>query len=110
MSHMRKIEQQMVKAINDRTNWCSGNTQVTYEEGNEISRVYLHGNLIASLQGSVLHLYDGGWQTNTTKSRLNAFLSEFGLPNERVYQKNFDWFVRMRDGSSIPFFSSMRLA
>jgi hypothetical protein len=54
-------------------------------------------------------LFDGGWQTNTTKSRLNAILSEFGMSGECVYQKNFNWFVNY-NGSPIPFFSGMRLA
>ena len=105
---MRKIEQQMNKAIGLRTDWHSGNTRVEAVVG--ASRVYLHGNLIAEVADDCIRMYDGGWQSNTTKSRLNAILSDFGLPNERVFAKNFDWFVRMRDGSSIPFFSSMRLA
>ena len=93
---MRKIERQMNSAINNRRDWSSSNTRVEYEQGNCISRVYLHGNKIA----------DGGWQSNTTKSRLNALLSAQGIG---VFQKNYNWFFSMSNGSVIPFFSGMRL-
>ena len=72
------------------------------------SDVYLHGNLIARIGETWIELFDGGYQSNTTKSRLNAILSEFGLPGEGVFQKNFQWFVNY-NGSPIPFFSGMRL-
>ena len=108
---MRKIEEQMNHAISTKRDWKSGNTRVVYSPIRQTSEVYLHDKLIAIVQQcGVLQLFDGGFQSHTTKSRLNAILTQFGLPNERVYQKNWDWFVRMRDGTSIPFFSSMRLA
>lgn len=105
---MRKIEQQMNKAITAGDNWSSGNT--TVQTFNGVAHVWLHGNKIAEIGEGWIKLMDGGWQSNTTKSRLNAILEEHGLPGERVFQKNFEWRVRMSDGSSIPFFSTMRLA
>jgi hypothetical protein len=110
---MRKIESQMNAAITNSKDWKSGNTRVEYEQGNCVSRVYLHGNLIAEVGKSFLRLYDGGWQTVTTKSRLNAILSEHGLPGEGIFQKKFEWFVSLRTSGgmdTVPFFSSMRLA
>jgi hypothetical protein len=88
---MRKIETLMNRAIHERKNWCNANTSVSYEEGNCISRVYLHGNKIAEIGETFITLYDGGWQSNTTKSRLNAILREHG--GGSIYQKNFEWFV-----------------
>ena len=105
---MRKVERQMNQAIQSGENWAGGNTMVTHIDGRAM--VHLHGHLIAEVGEDWIKLYDGGWQSNTTKSRLNAILAEFGLPNERVFQKSWEWFLRMRDGSAIPFFSSMRLA
>ena len=105
---MRKIEEQMNQAIHGDKNWHGSNTMVTHIDG--VAMVHLHGNLIAEIGDNWMKLYDGGWQSNTTKSRLNAILSEFGLVNERVFAKNFEWFLQMRDGSAIPFFSGMRLA
>ena len=105
---MRVIERQMNKAIANRQDWKSANTSVHYEQENEISRVFLHGNLIAEIGEGFLKLYDGGWQSNTTKSRLNAILSENGFGDEKVYQKDFQWFIQ-HDGITEPFASGMIL-
>lgn len=107
---MNKLEAQMNDAISRGANWSSGNTRVVFNPLRETSEVFLHNNLIAIVARDAIQLFDGGRQSATTKSRLNAILSTFGLPNERVFAKNFDWFVMMSDGSPIPFFSSMRLA
>ena len=110
---MRKIEQQMNNAISLSKDWKSANTEVQYEQGNCISRVYLHGNLIAEIGNGFIKLFDGGWQSNTTKSRLNAILSEHGIAGEGVFQKNFEWFIRLWNGEEFvttEFRSGMRLA
>ena len=88
---MRKIETQMNAAIQSNTNWSSGNTQVVTNMG--VSTVYLHGNKIAMVDDTSLTLFDGGYQSNTTKSRLNALCNEFCVDGECVYQKNFQWYV-----------------
>jgi hypothetical protein len=109
---MRKIEQQMNDAISNNQNWQSANTAVTFDFDSGVSEVFLHGNKIAEVGNTFIRLFDGGWQTNTTKSRLNAILSEHGYSGERVFQSNFDWFVRLwtgNDFATVPFFSSMRL-
>jgi hypothetical protein len=114
---MRKIESEMIAAVKGDTNWKKDNTSVIIEDG--ISKVYLHGNLIAEIDDVSLKLYDGGWQSNTTKSRLNALLSEFGYTcgtqREYVFQKQFEWFISMFDLTekamrTVPFTSGMRLA
>jgi hypothetical protein len=105
---MRKIESQMNAAISNRQDWKSANTRVEFEQGNSISRVFLHGNKIAEVGDNFITLFDGGWQSNTTKSRLNAILREHGCPGECVFQKQFQWFVNV-NGDDLPFFSGMRL-
>ena len=103
---MRKIEQQIIAAIRDNQDLKVANSQVvTYTNSSD---VYLHGHLIARIGETWMELFDGGYQTNTTKSRLNALLSAFGVPGEYVFQKNFQWFVQY-NGDTIPFFSGMRL-
>ena len=89
---MRKIEAAMNRAIQGDTNWAGSNTTVTHENGTAF--VYLHGNKIAEVDDVSVTVFDGGWQSNTTKSRLNAILSEFGSTGDCVYQKDFQWFVR----------------
>jgi len=90
---MRKIEQQMNNAISNNLNWQSANTRVEFIAETNESKVYLHGNHIATVGEDFVQIFDGGWQSNTTKSRLNAILSEHAIKGECVYQKNFQWFV-----------------
>ena len=89
---MRKIESQMIAAIHGNKNWSSGNTQVVTNDG--VSTVYLHGNKIALVDDNSMTIFDGGWQSITTKSRLNALCSEFCIAGECVFQKDFLWYVR----------------
>ena len=107
----------MIAAVKGNINWSKDNTSVTIEDG--ISKVYLHGNLIAEIDDVSLKLYDGGYQSTTTKSRLNALLSEFGYTcgtkREYIFQKQFEWFIQMFDLTekamrTIPFSNGMRLA
>lgn len=108
---MRKIETQMNNAISEGTDWKTANTRVETVEG--VSFVYLHNNLIAEVDDDSMKLYDGGWQSVTTKSRLNAILSEHGVTGEGVFQKNFEWFIRLWNGTEFfttEFRSGMRLA
>jgi len=107
---MRKIERLMNKAILAKKDWKLDNTEVQYFSGHDISRVYLHDNLIAEIGPTYVQLFDGGWQTTTTKSRLNAVLSEHGIPGEGVFQKAGEWFFKSNDYGTIPFFSGMRIA
>ena len=104
---MRKIEKQMNKALRTFSNWSSGNTTVT-STPNEM-KVHLHGNHIATLDKITMDLFifDGGWQSNTTKSRLNAILDEFA-DGCSVFQRNFTWFVSDFSGFK-PFVSGMNV-
>jgi hypothetical protein len=90
---MRKIESQMIAAINSNKNWKSGNTEVKTDSAN-ISRVFLHGNHIATIDDDSMMIMDGGWQSTTTKSRLNALCDAFCFTGEGVFQKDFTWYVR----------------
>lgn len=105
---MRKIEAQMNAAIAQGRDWQSANTSVHFNDEEGVAIVRLHGNKIAEIGEGFITLFDGGWQTTTTKSRLNAILSENGLPGERVFQKAFKWFVS-QEGGAVEFFSGMRL-
>ena len=91
---MRKIETQMNEAIQSNKNWQSSNTCVTFNPEDNTSKVYLHGNHIATIGEDYLEIFDGGWQSNTTKSRLNAIINRFcnGI-TDGVFQRNFKWFI-----------------
>ena len=98
---MRKLETKMNNAIRNRQNFSNSNTTVKTcsffdSKGvyGEESKVFLHGNHIATYNHVTkeLSLYDGGWQSNTTKSRLNALCYELAT-GFSVFQKNWDWFI-----------------
>jgi len=103
---MRKIEQQIITAIRNNQDLKVANSQViSYTNSSD---VYLHGHLIARIGETWMELFDAGYQTKTTKSRLNALLSAFGCDGEYIFQKNFQWFLNYQ-GAPIPFFNGMRL-
>ena len=94
---MRKIEKDMNRAIRNRKeHWQSSNTSVSSFYCSATDRVgsivKLHGNKIAEVYANSIVLFDGGWQTVTTKSRLNALLDEFAA-GTGVIQRNFEWFL-----------------
>ena len=87
--------------------FSSSNTTVVQNDRD--MEVFLHGNHIATLCkiSMDLRIFDGGWQSNTTKSRLNALLDEFG-GGDRVIQKDFTWYlVSNLDNSRRAFFSGI---
>jgi hypothetical protein len=67
---MRKIEKQIISAIKNNQDLKIANSEVI--SCTNVSDVYLHGNLIARIGETWMELFDGGYQSNTTKSRLNA--------------------------------------
>ena len=97
----------MNKAMRHFLPFSSGNTTVVQNDRD--MDVFLHGNHIASLCkiSMDLRIFVGGWQSNTTKSRLNALLDEFG-GGDRVIQKDFTWYlVSNLDNSRRAFFSGI---
>ncbi|MFZ9739930.1 MAG: hypothetical protein ACO3EZ_18235 [Prochlorotrichaceae cyanobacterium] len=113
---MRKIERLMNAAITDSKDFKLDNTEVV--ACSNVSDVFLHGNLIARIGETWIELFDGGHQTKTTKSRLNAILSAHGVQGEHIFQKAGTWFLRTVQGVqpsdpngfvTVPFFSGMRL-
>ena len=104
---MRKIEEQMNMAIRARKCWAGSNT--TVRAYNDSIDVYLHGHCIAWLDliENVWTLSSCGWETVTTKSRINALLEEF-REGTRVIQKNWEWFIS-DFGQIKPFTDGMKV-
>ena len=92
---MRKIEEQMNNAIRHRKNWSGSNTTVTCFKENGITtevNVMLHGNCIAwfDTASNDFNISSAGWETVTTKSRLNAILEEFACRlRKSVFRRTF---------------------
>lgn len=88
---MRKITEETCRAFHYNREIKMSNTSVK-KDGSDI-KFYLHGNLIAikSATGS-LKISNAGWQSNTTKERLNGILS-YEYPASRIFQKNHQWYI-----------------
>ena len=126
---MKQIEQKLIQAIEKFDNWSSGNSRTYVSKdlhGNDILNIYLHDNLIAqktlaiepvrakratknrpkieAVQGvkSKIRVFDGGWRSNTTKSRLNAILGYF-CNNMGVCQRNYEWFFTHSSAGLLSF-------
>ena len=71
---MRQIEEKMLEAVNNGNSWELANTEVV-SDGDGLSWVYLHGNMIAlSVDGVIEPIRETliAWPTRTTMSRLRA--------------------------------------
>ena len=106
---MRKIEQQMNRAIVNKNDWSNSNTFVDYNSNTNCSTVVLHRTAIAVYDHNTkaVKLNSGGYTTNTTKSRLNAILQGL-IGCASVYQKNWNWFLSYNN-STHNFFDGMIL-
>ncbi len=83
---MRQITEQSVNAFLNRKTFSKSNTTVA-KLGDKYY-LSLFGNIIAVLHNdNTLMITNAGWQSNTTKDRLNA------LPNVNIQQKNFVWYL-----------------
>ena len=107
---MRKIEQQMNRAIVNKNDWSNSNTFVDYNSNTNCSTVVLHRTAIATYDHNTqaLKLNSGGYTSNTTKSRLNAILEEL-IAGARVYHKQFDWYLSYNN-QTVDFWDGMILS
>ena len=100
----------MNRALSNKSNWAGSNTTVRYSNETNCSSVYLHGHNIATFDHTTkaLKMSSCGYETVTTKSRLNAILDEvkYGC---KVFQKQFEWFVSYQ-GQTESFWDGMILS
>ena len=78
---MKKITKSVIGAFLNGQKLSISNTST------DGKKLFLHGNLIAEKRIDGLYITNAGWQSNTTKERLN------GLPSVSIYQKNGFWFL-----------------
>lgn len=95
---MRKIEREMLNAIDNKTNWSTDNTRVEYQPEVstteraciEYAKIFLHDNHIATWCYGLKRMdYNPAtlraWPTRTTFSRLNALGIKAGMRKGIVY-------------------------
>ena len=99
----------MNRAIVNKNDWSNSNTFVEYNSNTNCSTVVLHRTAIAVYDHntSALKLNTGGWQSVTTKSRLNAILSEL-IAGASVFQRQFDWYLNYNN-QTVDFWDNMIL-
>ena len=99
----------MNRSVVNKNDWSNSNTFVSYNESTNCSTVVLHRTAIAVYDHNTqaLKLNTGGWHSVTTKSRLNAILSELKC-GFRVFQKNFDWYLSTNN-QTVDFWDNMIL-
>jgi len=82
---MKIVTQKAVATFNNKGNATFNNTQVVTENG--VTSMFLFGNKIAEEKEGILRITNAGWESNTTKERLNA------LNGVNINQKNFVWYL-----------------
>jgi hypothetical protein len=100
---MRKITANAVSAFFAGRSFSSGNTMVTVSSSLQCTSMLLHGHTIAVRYPDTgdIHVSDAGWQTNTTKERLNGILEQVGVTGAcKIGQKDFAWYWKE---NNIPF-------
>ena len=60
--------------------------------GLDTTKVIFHNTAVVQFNSQTILLNTGGWDTPTTKKRMNQTSDQFNL-GFRVFQKNWDWFV-----------------
>lgn len=79
-----------------------GHLQVTYHNTRIVE-------LIPGINGDMITLRSGGYETVTTKRKMVQASNQFGL-GYSVYQRAYDWFVRLPSGEIVPFVDGMTFA
>jgi hypothetical protein len=85
---MRQITSKSIDAFYNGLPFELDNTAVTI--GGQYVRLFLFDNLIAYRDNTGVYLSTAGYQTNTTKERLNGLLLALDVPT--IYQSNFVWY------------------
>lgn len=95
---MRKVTKETAVAFNYNREIKMSNTSV--KRVGQDTFFYLHNNLIAKKIDGKLFISNAGWQSNTTKERLNGIL--YYCSNEaHIWQKNFQWYITLNEANTI---------
>ena len=90
---MRKITEESVNAFLNAKKFNKSNMTVEVEPN--VTILKYHGNAIAYKYNDkkTRAITNCGWETNTTKERLNGVIILAGLNIEPIYQKNWQWYL-----------------
>jgi hypothetical protein len=89
----------------DKLSTYRTNVMVT---GRRLSVVYAD-TLIVDADDNAITLDSNGWQTVTTKRKMNQAANQFGL-GYSIWQEKGKWFVRTPQGETLPYADGMTFA
>jgi len=84
-----------------------GKTATTVRCQDDLFVIRYHQTDVVTFDKHKIELDSGGWDTATTKTRMNQTSNQFGL-GFQVFQKEFKWFVDFKD-KTLDFFDGMIL-
>ena len=84
--------------------------RTTVSERDGTTAVRFHRTAVVVWDANTITLNSDGWQTVTTKRRMNQTAEHFGL-DFRVWQKNFIWYVDWQgaNGKTLEYRDGMKL-
>lgn len=80
-------------------------TTIRGNENGALEVVYV-STPIVKLEGDTVTLNSGGWETVTTKRKMNQTSNQFDL-GFGVFQKDWIWFVDLPNGETVKFTDGM---
>ena len=103
---MNDREYNITSAVRSKQNGVFGNTAVSFNSTSTKGMVNLHGNIVAEIDFSrkKVKIFNRGWKSNTTKSRLNCTLEGLGC-KYRLAQRKRKWYLLNQDLSVFKEFS-----
>lgn len=100
---MRKVSETVVKAF------LAGESKKVANTSTDGETLFLYGNKIATNIKNAIRIFDGGFQTTTTKERLNALIQTMNRSGkyetiaDGIYQKDFTWYIQFNNGENCTF-------
>ena len=79
-----------------------GRTATKVEHRGLETFVRYHNTDVVQFDSLYITLNTGGWETATTKLRMNQASNQFGL-GYQVYQKDYRWYVVIPQGETVEF-------
>ena len=83
-----------------------GRTATTVYTDDDGTHVQYHATRVVSFDADTITLRSGGWETATTKTRMNQTANQHGL-GFYVYQRDHVWYVTKPNGETVEFVDGM---
>ena len=87
---MREITRKAYNAFKNKKHFTLANTKVRILNKNP--HLYLHDNLIAKEIDGDIYINNGGWNSNTTRERLNPFVNRIRKQGDSlIINEKLNW-------------------